>query len=98
MKTCFFIGHRETGERILPALAQEIERHVTEYGVTEFVVGHYGGFDRLAASAVREAKKRHSFLSQRALTAPFIRRAWRPYPSGRPLSGQTDICSNTAPT
>lgn len=42
MKTCFFIGHRETGERILPALAQEIERHVTEYGVTEFVVGHYG--------------------------------------------------------
>ena len=96
MKTCFFIGHRETGERILPALAQEIERHVTEYGVTEFVVGHYGGFDRLAASAVREAKK--SFLSQRALTAPFIRRAWRPYPSGRPLSGQTDICSNTAPT
>ena len=38
MKTCFFIGHRETGERILPALAQEIERHVTEYGVTEFVV------------------------------------------------------------
>ena len=33
MKTCFFIGHRETGERILPALAQEIERHVTEYGV-----------------------------------------------------------------
>ena len=56
MKTCFFIGHRETGERILPALAQEIERHVTEYGVTEFVVGHYGGFDRLAASAVREAK------------------------------------------
>lgn len=58
MKTCFFIGHRETGERILPALAQEIERHVTEYGVTEFVVGHYGGFDRLAASAgAREAKK-----------------------------------------
>ena len=23
------------------------------------MVGHYGGFDRLAASAVREAKKRH---------------------------------------
>ena len=47
MKTCFFIGHRETSERVLPALTQEVERHITEYGVTEFVVGHYGGFDRL---------------------------------------------------
>ena len=28
-----------------------------EYGVTEFIVGHYGGFDRLAASAVKEAKR-----------------------------------------
>ena len=27
-----------------------------KYGVTEFIVGHYGGFDRLAASAVKEAK------------------------------------------
>lgn len=28
-----------------------------EYGVTEFIVGHYGGFDCLAASAVKEAKR-----------------------------------------
>ena len=59
MKTCFFIGHRETDERILPTLIQEVEQHITEYGVTEFVVGHYGGFDRLAAHAVKEAKQRH---------------------------------------
>ena len=59
MSACFFIGHRECGERMLPVLAQEVERHITEHGVTEFVVGHYGGFDRLAASAVREAKERH---------------------------------------
>ena len=59
MKTCFFIGHRETSERVLPALIQEVERHITEYGVTEFVVGHYGGFDRLAAHAVKKAKQRH---------------------------------------
>ena len=59
MSTCFFIGHRETSERVLPALIQEVERHITEYGATEFVVGHYGGFDRLAASAVRAAKERH---------------------------------------
>ena len=59
MSTCFFIGHRETDERILPALIQEVERHITEYGVTEFVVGHYGGFDRLAAHAVKKAKQRY---------------------------------------
>lgn len=59
MSTCFFIGHRDTPEGILPALAHTVERHTTQYGVTEFVVGHYGGFDRLAAHAVREAKKLH---------------------------------------
>ena len=55
--TCFFIGHREAGEIVSPALIQAVERHITEYGVREFVVGHYGGFDNLAASVVREAKK-----------------------------------------
>lgn len=59
MRTCFFIGHRDAPEGILPALAQTVEQHITEYGVTEFVVGHYGGFDRLAAHAVRETKKLH---------------------------------------
>lgn len=56
---CFFIGHRETGEEILPSLEAAVERHIAEYGVTEFVVGGYGGFDRMAALAVRSAKKRH---------------------------------------
>lgn len=37
---------------------REVERHIVEYGVTEFVVGHYGAFDRLAARAVREVKQR----------------------------------------
>ena len=57
--TCFFIGHRETSDSIFPALVQAVERHITEYGVTEFVVGHYGNFDRLAARAVLKAKERH---------------------------------------
>ena len=57
--TCFFIGHREASDSIFPALVQAVERHITEYGVTEFVVGHYGNFDRLAARAVLHAKERH---------------------------------------
>ena len=59
MKTCFFIGHRDALDELLPALIAEVERHVTEYGVEEFVVGHYGNFDALAGKAVREVKARH---------------------------------------
>ena len=59
MSTCFFIGHRETSDSIFPALVQAVERHITEYGVTEFIVGHYGNFDRLAARAVLKAKEHH---------------------------------------
>ena len=59
MAGCFFIGHRDTPDTVLPALAAEVERHIMEYGVVDFVVGHYGRFDALAAKAVMDAKKRH---------------------------------------
>ena len=55
-KSCFFIGHREASEEIYPVLYAAVEQHILDYGVTEFIVGHYGGFDHLAASAVKEAK------------------------------------------
>ena len=57
--TCFFIGHREAPDALLPLLEEAVERHITEYGVSSFVVGHYGHFDALAARAVIDAKKRH---------------------------------------
>lgn len=60
MKTCFFIGHREAPDSLFPLLSSEVERHIMEYGVKEFVVGNYGHFDRLASQSVREIKKRHS--------------------------------------
>lgn len=59
MGICFFIGHREAGEGLLPTLTAAVERHITEYGVTSFMVGRYGNFDKLAARAVIDAKKRH---------------------------------------
>lgn len=59
MSTCFFIGHREAPETILPQLSAEIERHITEYGVSDFVVGGYGRFDALAAQCIKAAKKHH---------------------------------------
>lgn len=59
MKSCFFIGHSNTGEEVLPLLAEAVERHITEYGVTSFFVGHYGSFDHMAAQVVMEAKTHH---------------------------------------
>lgn len=59
MSTCFFIGHRDAPSSIYPALLEAVERHVAEYGVNEFLVGHYGAFDHMAARAVLEVKKTH---------------------------------------
>ena len=59
MKSCFFIGHREANGEIYADLRHAVERNIVEFGVTEFIVGHYGSFDRLAARAVIEAKKTH---------------------------------------
>ena len=59
MKSCFFIGHREADERLLPILSTEIERLITEEQVSFFYVGGYGGFDRIAATAVKRMKHHH---------------------------------------
>ena len=63
MNTCFFIGHRDAPEELRPLLAEAVERHIVQYGVTEFIVGHYGRFDAMAASAVRAAKQLHPEIS-----------------------------------
>lgn len=58
-KSCFFIGHHDAKAEVYPTLRAEVERHITQYGVTAFFVGHYGSFDHMAAQAVKEAKKYH---------------------------------------
>ena len=59
MKSCFFIGHREADERLLPILTAAIERLITEEQVSFFYVGRYGGFDSIAATAVKRIKLHH---------------------------------------
>ncbi len=44
---------------MLPILTQVVEKHISEYGVTEFVVGGYGGFDYLSARAVISLKQQY---------------------------------------
>lgn len=58
-KSCFFIGHRDAPDSVLPFLQEAIAKRIEEDGVTAFMVGHYGNFDRLAAKAVIAAKQRH---------------------------------------
>ena len=57
-KSCFFIGHQDAEQSLMPIIKSVVEKHIVEYGVTNFVVGQYGAFDRMAARAVIDTKKR----------------------------------------
>ena len=78
MKSCFFIGHREISAEVLPALTAAVEQHITQFGVTEFVVGNYGGFDRLAAKVLIAAKERYPNI-RLSLLIPY-------HPAERPIN------------
>lgn len=69
-KTCFFIGHRHTPRSIKTQLIQTIEKHITEYGVTCFIVGHYGAFDSLVQETLQETKNKHTNIKL-YLLAPY---------------------------
>lgn len=56
-KTCFFIGHHDCSNKIYSELERRTTEHIVEHGATEFIVGNYGNFDRLAAKAVISAKQ-----------------------------------------
>ena len=62
-KTCFFIGHRDAPDSILTELLAEVERHIVTYGVTNFIAGHYGAFERLAAKAVIQVKTHYPHVT-----------------------------------
>lgn len=69
MKRCFLMGHRDADSRLKAELSAEIERHITELGVTEFLVGNHGAFDRLAAAVLGETKQRHPDVMMTLLLA-----------------------------
>lgn len=67
-KTCFFIGNRHTPSSIKQQLIDVVERHITEYGVTTFIVGHYGAFDFLVQNVLKELKKKYYNIKLYLLT------------------------------
>ena len=76
-KSCFFIGHREADERLLPRLELVVDRLILEEGVRYFYVGGYGGFDQIAATAVKKAKQQHPNITL-MLVLPY-------HPAERPI-------------
>ena len=76
-KSCFFIGHREASSGLFPILTQVVEKHISEYGVTEFIVGGYGGFDHLAAKTVISFKQQYPQITL-SLLIPY-------HPAERPI-------------
>ena len=56
---CFFIGHRDAPSELYPSILAAVEEHIVQYGVTEFLVGQYGAFDRMAAKAVIQLKEKY---------------------------------------
>lgn len=81
MKTCFFIGHRDAPQALYDRLPATVERHIAEYGASDFVVGRYGAFDHLAARAVIAAKRRHPGVTL-TLLLPYYTSASSPLPDG----------------
>ncbi len=64
---CFLFGHSELYENIVPQLVETITKHYEDYGVRQFIVGHYGSFDAQAAHALRIVKQSHPDITLRLL-------------------------------
>lgn len=62
MNACFLFGHADTPLSALPDLVKAIEGAVSE-GINVFYVGYHGSFDRMAATALRQCKQKHSDIA-----------------------------------
>lgn len=75
-KICCFAGHGRINydEKIHNAVYQKCIELITVFGVNEFWVGQYGGFDSLAAYTVRSIKETYSNIELN-LVIPYLTNA-----------------------
>ncbi len=72
LKRCCFAGHNETyGDEVKEKIKEIAIKLIEEKGVAEFWIGNYGGFDRCAASAIREVKKTYTHIKL-VLVLPYL--------------------------
>ena len=55
-KLCFLFGNRNAPEHISLKILDAARYCYLQQGVRIFIVGHYGNFDRLAGSAIKQLK------------------------------------------
>ena len=83
VESCFFIGHKDASSLLYPALLVQIEKLITEYGVSEFYVGHYGSFDAMTLRALTSLKLQYPHI-RRILVTPY-------HPAQRPIKKTDDF-------
>ena len=81
MKSCFFIGHHDAPDSILPELTKAIEGIILEEDEICFYIGGYGNFDRLSVHAVKQLKQKYPQITLMKLLYyhPAIRPVEIPY-------------------
>ncbi len=63
LASCFFISHRDAPDTLRPFIYEAVLFHIVSFGVSDFVVGHYGNFDSMAAQAVIADKRLYPDIS-----------------------------------
>ncbi len=72
-KRCCFAGHREVFEEsVKENIERLVEQLIIRHGVNEFWVGNYGGFDSIAARAVRRLKETYNI--ELNLILPYLKK------------------------
>ncbi|MBE6786714.1 MAG: hypothetical protein E7537_00025 [Ruminococcaceae bacterium] len=62
MKSCTFIGHRDTPKEIEPILETALNDLIINKKVTKFYVGTHGSFDNMAQRVLGKLKKQYDWI------------------------------------
>ena len=68
-KVCFMFGHATTPYDAISLIEAAAEKQYNEQSIRTFIVGNRGNFDSLAATAIKNLKKKYSDISLLLLLA-----------------------------
>ena len=79
--TCCFFGHKDAPSSIYAKLEAAVEELIIENGVSPFLVGNHGYFDRMALDALRKLKIKYPHINYNVVLAymPGEKEEWNPY-------------------